>query len=297
MRWLLFFLLTLPSGFILAQGLNAGFVKGVWYSKTPFFAGETVRIYTAIQNNSGADIEGKVVFLVDGSPAGEASFAAVDGRIVEAWTDWEVTGGNHSVAARISEAVKKEIGKDPEPITLESLAAPADEVFADLDTDGDGIGDLQDEDDDNDGISDEQELRLGTDPLNADSDGDGIADGKENEEGTDPLFADAPKKEAPEEKQSSLAEFSKKLTDEYLGFGPQVDALFEDAAESLQEQKSALAKKSDAFLSGESQEPLSVTEKTLDFLLASAIVALPEWRFGLFVLFILGLAFLARRLS
>ncbi|WP_245238035.1 Ig-like domain-containing protein [Paenibacillus etheri] len=45
-----------------------------------------------------------------------------------------------------------------------------------LDTDGDGIPDSLDPDDDNDGLSDEQEIVLGTDPKKADTDGDGIKD-------------------------------------------------------------------------------------------------------------------------
>ena len=46
-----------------------------------------------------------------------------------------------------------------------------------------------DTDPDGDGLTDEQELALGTDPLNADSDGDGVDDGTEVAAGTDPLDA------------------------------------------------------------------------------------------------------------
>ena len=42
-------------------------------------------------------------------------------------------------------------------------------------------------DSDSDGISDNQELTDGTDPLNPDSDGDGVTDGKEKTDQTDPL--------------------------------------------------------------------------------------------------------------
>jgi hypothetical protein len=49
-----------------------------------------------------------------------------------------------------------------------------------LDTDGDGQGNVCDSDDDGDGISDADELGKGTDPLKADSDGDGRSDNADN---------------------------------------------------------------------------------------------------------------------
>ena len=48
-----------------------------------------------------------------------------------------------------------------------------------LDTDGDGEGDVCDSDDDNDGLNDEDEDQ-GTDPKNPDTDNDGILDGDDN---------------------------------------------------------------------------------------------------------------------
>jgi len=45
-------------------------------------------------------------------------------------------------------------------------------------------------DSDGDGLTDEQEIELGTDPNNPDTDGDGISDGREKELGTDPLKKD-----------------------------------------------------------------------------------------------------------
>jgi hypothetical protein len=47
------------------------------------------------------------------------------------------------------------------------------------DLDGDGIPDRDDADRDGDGLTQDQELALGTDPVNPDSDGDGLTDGAE----------------------------------------------------------------------------------------------------------------------
>jgi YVTN family beta-propeller protein len=67
------------------------------------------------------------------------------------------------------------------------LLANADQ----LDTDSDGAGDVCDSDDDNDGLTDAQELTLGTNSLLADSDGDNLTDGVEvNSLGTNPLLVD-----------------------------------------------------------------------------------------------------------
>lgn len=61
------------------------------------------------------------------------------------------------------------------------------------DLDRDGIGDLCDSDQggdtdlDGDGLTENEELALGTDPANPDTDGDGASDGDEVSAGTDPL--------------------------------------------------------------------------------------------------------------
>ena len=54
---------------------------------------------------------------------------------------------------------------------------PTARAADDLDTDGDGLTDVQ-------------EAILGTDPLNIDTDGDGLTDGQEVDSGTNPLLAD-----------------------------------------------------------------------------------------------------------
>lgn len=59
------------------------------------------------------------------------------------------------------------------------------------DANRDGIGDACSDDSDGDGLSDVEELALGTDPLRPDTDGDGFSDGDEVAAGSDPLDANS----------------------------------------------------------------------------------------------------------
>lgn len=63
-------------------------------------------------------------------------------------------------------------------------------------------------DSDNDGISDEEEIKIGTDPFNPDSDGDGYLDGVEREGGFDPLNSSSADKVAYETPEKSKAPIS-----------------------------------------------------------------------------------------
>lgn len=280
-------------------------------------------MYTAVQNNSGFDIKGTVEFLVNGNSVGESSFSAINGRIVEVWSDWGVTQGNHSIGANIKEAFKVEVGKNPEPISLGTGVLGASQVFADEDTDQDGVGNLEDLDDDNDFLLDEMEEILGTDPLNPDSDGDGLKDGKEIELGTNPLSQDtdqdgisdateisqgsdplvnelkAEENALPEAAKDSFVEnITTKLTQEYLpSIVQRVDSLVQSTTVKLKEQKAELQAKKEAFALKESPEALSTTEQSLDFLLAVAITALPQWQIGLVLFFAIVAALLLRRLA
>jgi hypothetical protein len=93
------------------DSLNAGFVSGVWYSKRPIFAEDNVRIYAALQNRSGFDLKGKIKFFDNDRLIGEADFSALAGRLIESWTDWRATPGQHSLYALVDQAQKSEPGK------------------------------------------------------------------------------------------------------------------------------------------------------------------------------------------
>lgn len=158
--------LIIFPGFVLAENINAGFVSGIWYSKFPFFSGEDIKIYSAVQNYSGSSISGKVFLYDFNDLIGETNFLVGNKEVIDVGINWTATQGSHNFRLEI-------IGDDGELI---SNSLTGRDVFVDLDTDRDEIGNREDLDDDNDGLSDKTEILNGLDPLNVDSDGDGIND-------------------------------------------------------------------------------------------------------------------------
>lgn len=155
-----FFLAFFPLLIVSAES-NAGFISGFWYSRLPFFAGETVRIYTAVQNQSGENISGTIRFFNNGEEIGESNFSAPEGGLIQKWIDWQATEGNHKFQVKLFD-VKNQKGEN---LTPSDSVSKIDEKFADLDTDGDRLGNRDDDDDDDDGRSDVLEKKEGTNPL------------------------------------------------------------------------------------------------------------------------------------
>jgi hypothetical protein len=163
--WLLLFtLIFVPTSFLSAQGSNAGIVRGLWYDQEVFFAGEPIRVYVAVRNNTGADLSGAVEFYVNGERIERNFIDALDGRIVESWADWTPKYGTSTVSATLSRTEISSTASGTKSVTLTSAIAE-DIIFVDLDTDKDDIGNAEDSDDDGDGVSDEDEKIAGTDPL------------------------------------------------------------------------------------------------------------------------------------
>lgn len=151
-----------------AATINAGFVEGIWYSNNQPVVGETIRIYTAIRNNTDNDLIGTVEFFVNGKKLNSSPVQALTGRIVEAWADWPTIAGTSSISARLSGTRLAPIGQNAEAVEV-GAAESSGTIFVDIDTDGDGIGNQVDTDDDGDGVSDVDEIAAGTDPLVADA--------------------------------------------------------------------------------------------------------------------------------
>lgn len=149
---------------------SIGFVQGnIWYSKDPFFAGDTVRVYSAIFNGQTDDIVGSVTFYDNGEALGSMPFTATSGKLREVWTDWKATTGEHTISAKITEAFISKVGTEKKPVALATTESGIISRDVDSDTDADGIGNREDLDDDNDGATDVEEFARGTNPLMKDS--------------------------------------------------------------------------------------------------------------------------------
>lgn len=107
MKRLFLVLLFFPLG--VSAALNAGVVEGVWFSTPTPSEGESVRIFTAIQNQSDQTITGSVSFLVNSEIVGSTDFFVTKNNVVPVSVEYVFTGGNHDVSAYITSVKEQSV--------------------------------------------------------------------------------------------------------------------------------------------------------------------------------------------
>ena len=150
-------------------GLKANSIK---FSKDTdnFIAGETVRVYVSAAIYSGGDVTANVIIYRDNQKIGDKPISLIAGGVEdEVFADFVVPEQPFRMYFEL-----KGIYPEDTNSSNNQLLAPIQNV--DVDTDGDGIGNLVDQDDDNDGLKDFEEPSKGTNPLIYDTDGDGVND-------------------------------------------------------------------------------------------------------------------------
>lgn len=105
--------------------------------------------------------------------------------------------GGYLLVKSLPQRLMKEKAIETPPVTEQQPAAPPVQIMPVADADGDGLTDteelslgtnLNQPDTDGDSLFDKEEVKIyNTDPLKADTDGDGIADGVEVGRGEDPV--------------------------------------------------------------------------------------------------------------
>jgi hypothetical protein len=199
----IFLLSFLSSIFKEARGQEFEYDLGVraediTFSSSRLISGQKVRIYATVYNFGKKDMTGYVSFYQGAGLIGDSQVVSVraGGFADEVFIDFVVPDGpfNILVALRGTNPPDQNPANDE---ALTQLFVPSPDKDRDgipdsedncplvanpdqKDSDGDKLGDLCDSDNDNDGLSDEEEKRLGTNPLDPDTDKDGIIDSKDS---------------------------------------------------------------------------------------------------------------------
>lgn len=142
----------------------------ITFSKSNPLDGDLVRIYARVSNAGDNDVSGYVVFLSNGKEIAEHQpISLKPATYDDVFIDWKVKAGTYNIEAKIA-------GLNSTDENTGNNGIIKKDFFVDLDTDIDSIGDSKDTDKDNDGLTNEEEITKGTDPLVIDTDGDKVND-------------------------------------------------------------------------------------------------------------------------
>jgi PKD repeat protein len=194
--------IVLPSVALAAPDMSIS-ANDIRFSETTLVSGEYLRIYATVKNIGDADIAAYVLFYQGNVPIGQSQVVSTKagGENDEVWVDFTIPYGSFNIRAEIKGSNPQDLNisndvaisklftpivdDDGDGVADEQDNCPSESNADQLDTDNDGAGNACDTDDDNDSLTDDEELSLGTDPLDVDSDGDGVSDGSDYDP-TDP---------------------------------------------------------------------------------------------------------------
>ncbi len=122
------------------EKINARLLPTLWFSSLTAKEGDSVKVYAAIQNNSGINFSGAVIFSADNAEIGKVSFSSPTDSLKEISVVWRaIAGGKHTFRAVVStdlssgtELVSSESGEASfdisRKITLEEVKENAGEI-------------------------------------------------------------------------------------------------------------------------------------------------------------------------
>ncbi len=145
--------------------------KDIVFDPDVLLLGVSSQVYITLRNNGERDIEGSVIFSIDGTRVITKPFSIrSNGRPEDVWMSWKPTSlGTHTVRVDVvNDSSTPDVNLDDNSVS--------ETVEVDLDTDKDGVPNRLDKDQDNDGLLNDRELANHTDPLRWDTDGDGVSD-------------------------------------------------------------------------------------------------------------------------
>ncbi len=195
-----YFIFLILAAFLPAAAVQAAYfdydlaVEKITFSEENLMSGQSVRIYARVHNLGNRDTKGYVSFYHGPAVIDESQIVSVRANSVadEVFIDFVVPDQQFNIRAALQGANPRDDNPANDetmtPLIIPQPDADRDRVAdrldncpglanADqLDTDGDQAGNACDEDDDQDGLTDQEEVGRGTNPLALDTDNDGVSD-------------------------------------------------------------------------------------------------------------------------
>jgi len=114
-KYLIFFVfiyLSFTSTLYASEFATTGFIPGqIWYSTDPLILGSTVKIYTAVWNNTSTPLSTNVEFYDGKTLLGTRYIVVPSMQLKEASITWKVTAGDHTISAKIISPIITTNGK------------------------------------------------------------------------------------------------------------------------------------------------------------------------------------------
>jgi len=131
-KYFIFFILIylISTNTVLAAAVTAtGLIPGqIWYSKDVIVEGDTIKIYTAVWNNTSSVLSAKVEFYDQNVVLGVRDVVVQPSQLKEADVSWKVTSGDHTITAKIISPNVTVSGKK-ESIVVDNTSTEASRRF------------------------------------------------------------------------------------------------------------------------------------------------------------------------
>ncbi len=83
--------------------INASILPSVWYSSANVFAGDSIKIFSAVQNHSDLSFNGQAVLYIDDVQNSKTSFVSKPDNLLEINFPWKSIKGKHTIQIKIIE--------------------------------------------------------------------------------------------------------------------------------------------------------------------------------------------------
>jgi hypothetical protein len=121
------FFVFVPSVF--AETQNGFILDQIWYSNNSLKEGDTVKIYTAVWNGEENPISVKVEFYDKNVILGTRDVVVPSQNLQEVSVSWKVTGGDHTISAKIIGATLNMSSGKKEIVVLSDNTTSTDNKF------------------------------------------------------------------------------------------------------------------------------------------------------------------------